>query len=64
MCNYVIIICVIIALQTMQLFIARTQYKANDIRFEMSNTQVREQLKQLKQMQTSFSNNITNISSI
>ena len=37
--------------------IARTQYKTNDIRLEMLS-------KQLKQMRTSFSNNIMNIASI
>ena len=42
--NYVIIICVIIALHEMQLLHERT-YTANDIRFEMSNIQVWEQLK-------------------
>ena len=41
--------------------IARAQYIANDIRFEMSSIQF---WKQLKQMQISFSNNIINIWSI
>ena len=36
--------------------IARTQYRASDIRFEMSSIQAREQLKQLRQMQISLHN--------
>ena len=42
--------------------IARAQYKTSDIRFEISSTQIRKQLKYLNQMQILISNNIINIS--